>query len=111
MQSAKRTVVVVDGIPVSLIEWNVFPPAVVAMAFPTFILIHSNRVEDIYLLEHEFEHVRQWRRYGPVVFIFRYLIEYLRGRVTGHSHQSAYLNISFEKAARAAAQAAADRES
>ena len=110
MKSAKRAVVVVDGIPISLIEWSVFPPDVVAMTFPTFILIHPNCVEDIYLLEHEFEHLRQWRCYGPIVFTFRYLFEYLRGRLTGQSHQSAYLNISFEKAARVAAQAASDRD-
>jgi len=110
MLPAKRRVVV-DGIPVSLIEWRIFPPGVVAIAFPTFILIYPNRVDDSYLLEHEFEHVRQWRINGSVKFAFRYLRDYVHGRLRGESHQSAYMNITFEKAARAAAQLAAECDS
>lgn len=105
-----RRTVVVDGRNISLITWKALPPDVIAMTFPTFILVHPDHLENRYLLEHEFEHVRQWRRFGPLGFLTRYLRDYFLGRLRGCSHHDAYLSIRFEQEARAVAQAAADRD-
>lgn len=52
------------------------------------------------LINHELIHVRQWRDLGVSGFVRRYLAEYLRGRLVGHSHGEAYAAISFEREAR-----------
>jgi len=105
-----RRTVIVDGRTIALITWRALPPDVIAMTFPTFILIHPDHVDNPYLLEHEYEHVRQWRRFGPVGFLTRYLRDYLHGRLRGCSHHVAYMSIGFEREARAAAQAVAERD-
>lgn len=51
---------------------------------------------------HEMEHIRQIRELGVAVFYFRYLVEYLLGRLRGENHWQAYKNISFEIEARRA---------
>ncbi len=55
------------------------------------------------LLKHESEHGRQFQELGWLRFVARYLREYLAGRLAGKSHQDAYLAISLEAQARAAA--------
>jgi hypothetical protein len=52
------------------------------------------------LILHELIHARQWRRLGSFRFLIRYVFEYLRGRLSGHGHQDAYLGISLEVEAR-----------
>lgn len=49
-----------------------------------------------YLVAHESVHVSQWKRYGPVGFIARYVGSYLRWRLRGKSHRAAYLRIPQE---------------
>jgi len=55
--------------------------------------------EDPVLLVHELTHVAQWADNGALVFIVRYMSEYLRLRMLGISHDAAYRGISFEHAA------------
>jgi hypothetical protein len=57
------------------------------------------------LLAHELAHVAQYRRLGVAPFLGRYVGEYLRGRLSGLDHRSAYLSISFEREAQARARA------
>jgi len=61
-----------------------------------------DRVSDqgLILLAHELVHVRQYREYGLVSFLWRYGREYAAGRFRGRSHDQAYRGISFEKEAR-----------
>ena len=59
------------------------------------------------LLRHELVHVRQMERHGVVVFLARYLGEYLANRCRRMGHDAAYRAISFEREA-FAAEAAAD---
>ena len=56
------------------------------------------------LLAHELTHVAQYRRQWAAPFLGRYLGEYLRGRLDGLDHRSAYLSISFEREAEERAQ-------
>ncbi|MDK1010045.1 MAG: hypothetical protein QGM46_06095 [Actinomycetota bacterium] len=51
------------------------------------------------LLVHEFTHVDQWRREGVVSFVGQYAAEYVRNRLIGLDHPTAYRAISFEAAA------------
>ena len=49
-----------------------------------------------YLLRHELVHVRQWRRYGVIGFLTRYVGSYVHGRLRGYTHRNAYRRIPFE---------------
>ena len=51
------------------------------------------------LLSHEAVHVEQWREYGVVGFLVRYLGDYVRGRAVGLPHHVAYRAIRFEREA------------
>ena len=51
------------------------------------------------LLSHEAVHVEQWREYGVVGFLVRYLGDYVRGRAMGLPHHIAYRAIRFEREA------------
>lgn len=52
------------------------------------------------LILHELVHVRQMRRDGMIRFLWRYVAEYLLGRLAGKPHRQAYLDISYEAEAR-----------
>ena len=56
------------------------------------------------LLAHELAHVEQYARLGTVRFLRRYLGEYFAGLWRLRSHRQAYLAISLEAEARAAAE-------
>ncbi len=56
------------------------------------------------LIVHELIHVRQWLESGALRFLLRYVGDYLRGRISGRSHQDAYSAIRYEAEARAIAQ-------
>jgi hypothetical protein len=61
------------------------------------------REEDIAtLVRHEMVHVRQMARLGLGRFLWRYILEYIRNRRRGLSHDDAYLAVSFEVEAFAA---------
>ena len=51
------------------------------------------------LLRHEAVHVEQWRTFGVVGFLRRYLSDYLLGRAVGLPHYAAYRAIRFEREA------------
>jgi hypothetical protein len=53
-------------------------------------------VGDPRLLRHELEHVRQWREFGVLGFLRRYLGAYVRWRLRGYPHLAAYRRIPFE---------------
>ncbi len=57
------------------------------------------------LIAHELVHVRQWAEYGPIGFLRRYVVEYLKGLKKHRNHYQAYLDIPFEREARAEAKA------
>jgi hypothetical protein len=48
------------------------------------------------LLRHERVHVRQFREYGVVGFLTRYIGSYLKSRARGYGHYGAYHRIPFE---------------
>ena len=48
------------------------------------------------LIAHELVHVEQWREYGVVGFLRRYLLDYARLRMIGLGHDQAYQGIGFE---------------
>jgi hypothetical protein len=52
------------------------------------------------LLVHEMIHTRQWREFGFLGFVRRYLGDYIRGRLQGKDHRQAYMDIRFEVEAR-----------
>lgn len=54
------------------------------------------------LMRHELAHVRQVNRHGLVVFLIRYVAEFVRLLWRHRSFDEAYRNISFEVEARAA---------
>lgn len=60
----------------------------------------ADHPEFVALIAHELVHSRQYGEFGAWKFRWLYLREYLRGRLRGLSHQQAYRNISFERAAR-----------
>ncbi len=49
---------------------------------------------------HELVHVRQFAELGYFRFMFRYVKDYLAGRLRGEDHRTAYLAISAEEEAR-----------
>lgn len=51
------------------------------------------------LVNHELIHVAQIKRLGVIKFYTRYLLEYLKARRAGLSHDRAYRAISFEREA------------
>ncbi len=48
------------------------------------------------LLAHEMIHVRQWRALGAIGFLAPYLTDYVRLRLIGCDHDTAYRHIRFE---------------
>jgi hypothetical protein len=76
-------------------------PGVVAMTLGHWILLRRGHEQDEGLLAHELVHVRQWREFGAVRFVWRYLGSYARGRLHGLGHREAYAAIPFEHEARA----------
>jgi hypothetical protein len=48
------------------------------------------------LLRHELVHVQQWRRFGMLGFVLRYVGAYLRWRARGFGHWAAYRRIPLE---------------
>jgi hypothetical protein len=72
------------------------PPGASAITIGRVISMRRRAAGSALLLRHELVHVEQWRRYGVVGFLRRYLGAYLRWRLRGHSHWAAYRRIPFE---------------
>lgn len=72
------------------------PPGASAITLGRLIVVRARASSSARLLRHELVHVRQWRRFGVVGFLRRYLAGYLRWRVRGYPHWGAYRRIPFE---------------
>jgi hypothetical protein len=72
------------------------PRGAAAMTLGRLVLVRRRVADDALLLRHEEEHVGQWRRAGVPGFLARYLGAYLRWRLRGYSHWSAYRRIPLE---------------
>ncbi len=72
-----------------------------AMTLRNHILFRETRDDPSHLMAHELVHVRQFAEQGTARFLFIYVADYLRGLVKHRNHHQAYLNIGFERSARA----------
>ncbi len=103
METDRYSSVVVRPVPGWLAR--VWGSGVEAMALPRVVFASAEAFDRIVdgdaatLLTHESVHIDQWRRYGAVGFLARYLGDYLRGRAVGLPHRTAYRAIRFEREA------------
>ncbi len=97
-----------DGVTIAVAPWwlkRAWPKGVKAMALPRSIYAREDVFgkiaagEAAVLLRHESVHIEQWRRYGRVGFLAKYLGDYLRLRAAGLPHPAAYRAIPFEREA------------
>jgi hypothetical protein len=72
------------------------PPGADAITIGRVVSVRREHAGSARLVRHEVEHVRQWRELGVVGFLWRYVGAYLRWRVRGYPHRSAYLRIPLE---------------
>lgn len=72
------------------------PPGAAAVTIGPLISVRRRAAASEQLLRHELVHVEQWRRLGVARFLWRYLGAYLRWRLHGHPHGSAYRRIPLE---------------
>jgi hypothetical protein len=72
------------------------PRGASAITIGPLISIRRRARHDARLLRHELVHVEQWRTFGVVGFLVRYVGAYLTWRVRGHGHWDAYRRIPFE---------------
>jgi hypothetical protein len=78
----------------------VLTPGVAAMTLGRWILVRPGQDHDVGLIAHELVHVQQWREHCALPFLARYLTDYVRARLRGQSHWTAYAAIPFEAEAR-----------
>ena len=72
------------------------PPGADAITIGSLIAVRPEAAGSDYLRRHELVHVGQWRRYGAVGFVARYMAGYLRARLRGYGHGAAYRRIPAE---------------
>ncbi|HYD10746.1 MAG TPA: hypothetical protein VEA78_11635 [Acidimicrobiales bacterium] len=72
------------------------PPGSAAITLGPLIIVRRRAAGNVRLLRHEHEHVLQWRRFGVVGFLLRYLGAYVRWRARGYGHWAAYRRIPLE---------------
>src|SRR4051794_3120107 len=77
-------------------EGGPVPPGAAAITIGPVISVRTRAADDEQLLRHELVHVEQWRAFGVLGFLRRYLGSYLRWRLRGHAHWDAYRRIPFE---------------
>lgn len=75
------------------------PPGAAAITLGRLVIVRRGRETSERLLRHEMEHVAQYGRLGVLGFLRRYVGAYLRWRLRGYGHRSAYLRIPFEASA------------
>ena len=83
---------------VVVVPW--LQPGVAAMTLGRFVLVRRGNEQRVDLIAHELVHVAQWREFGIVRFLARYLGDYARARRSGMGHWDAYRAISLEVDAR-----------
>jgi hypothetical protein len=72
------------------------PPGADAITIGSLIIVRKDAAGSERLLRHELVHVHQWREFGAVGFLRRYVRSYLRWRVRGYGHWGAYNRIPLE---------------
>lgn len=72
------------------------PPGSAAVTIGPLVSVRRRAASNERLLRHEREHVAQWRRYGIVGFLVRYVGAYVRWRLRGFGHWAAYRRIPLE---------------
>lgn len=72
------------------------PPGASAITIGPVISVRRRAAANERLLRHELVHVQQWRRFGVVGFLARYLGAYALWRLRRHPHWAAYRRIPFE---------------
>lgn len=72
------------------------PPGAAAITIGAVISVRRRAAGNERLLRHELVHVEQWRRFGVLGFLWRYVGAYLGWRLRGHAHWDAYRRIPFE---------------
>jgi hypothetical protein len=72
------------------------PKGADAITIRRTVIVRSGKEDSASLLLHEAVHVRQWRRYGVIGFLVRYLSSYAVWRVRRKGHRGAYLRIPLE---------------
>lgn len=86
------------GLPLGTRVWvgGPVPPGADAITLGSLVIVRRSAAGSAELLRHEGVHVLQWRAYGIVGFLRRYLGDYVRLRLRGYGHRAAYLRIPFE---------------
>ena len=72
------------------------PKGADAITIGRTIIVRAGKENADYLLRHEAVHVRQWKRYGRIGFLVRYLSSYVMWRIRRKGHRGAYLRIPLE---------------
>ena len=79
------------------------PPRADALTLGSLVIVRRGAAQSPgfgELMRHEHVHVQQWREFGACRFFSAYIGPYLRWRLRGHSHLSAYRRIPLEVRAR-----------
>lgn len=79
-----------------VVEGGPVPRGADAITLGSVIFVRRHAADSEHLLRHERAHIEQWRAVGVPGFFVRYVWSYLRSRVRGYPHQSAYLRIPLE---------------
>ena len=72
------------------------PPGSAAITLGPVVSVRERWAGDERLARHEAVHVHQWRQFGVVGFLRRYLGAYFGFRLRGYPHVAAYRRIPFE---------------
>ena len=72
------------------------PKGADAITIGSTVIVRRGHESSPYLLRHEAVHVRQWKRYGRIGFVVRYLSSYVMWRIRRKGHRGAYLRIPLE---------------
>jgi hypothetical protein len=75
------------------------PPGAGGWTLGTLVIVRARHATSSHLLAHELEHVRQYREQGFARFLARYVTDYLRLRLRGWGHRSAYRRLPAEVSA------------
>jgi hypothetical protein len=72
------------------------PRGAAAITIGPVVSVRARWADDESLARHEAVHVGQWREFGVVGFLVRYLGSYLGWRLRGYPHWAAYRRIPLE---------------
>src|SRR4028118_1616984 len=76
-----------------------FIPARGMALFPFILIKYREDMKNKRLIRHELIHIKQQLELLVLPFYFLYLLNYVWNRLKGRGHNSAYLNICFEREA------------